>query len=805
MPTGANCEDIRVLFICLDMDPFSVQGDEHTGAAHLYVRETLEMLDAQNIHTLAITRWDSKKKPNKQQVGSRVTLVRIQIGQIDVQPKSFLWRRENSTHKQIQAALVKHNFMPNVLHTVYWYSGKVGLLFLEQNDIYHVHTVTSLGKVKHAWQNTLSEHDLAREKTEQILFESADALVCVSQQEKQNLLNLYSGINADKVFPIGRGIDPAVFAPIPLPEVMNTPSVSGIGGSIQLPKVILFVGRLIESKQLGRLLPLYGQLLQLQSVDVPPLWIVGGTKRDIQYAREQYVLGNPDLAAAERTGRIWWWGALPRGQLPFIYRRALVTCVPSTYEAGARVILESMACGTPVIMTRTGYSDELVMNGINGFVADIEDKEAWLSYLRSMIADRIWQTVLAHRAYVSVLPYYSLQEFQNRHWHVYKSVLSENRASTKYANSVMRTIGNLYPNWEVPEIVEQVEQVHWTDLDIQVWISENLDMPHGEMKIQQLPSEKGSSKSYLIEKGDSIYHLKGFEPKRSFFRTFWPAREFSAYKSASARFSAECYFGQDQMFLPILKSELRHFLVVREYASEIEDASWDADLLLNAINMVRSFQSRQRDLLGSDLKLLTSSIVPRNLAEAQEISRERQEFNAQYRGGENWYTPLSLISEIAILRHSLNHELFLPKDLEPIARRGIDFFDETLLCCNSDIGIIWGGCRPSHILMNKQGDLAAIDAETAGAGEPEYDFGSLLWWYLDLRNAPAPPKKLAVVTELYEKWEAEQNQKALSLGWTWMLTMHFILWDLARGHKQRIKWFASFLEGYPKLWSRLGL
>ena len=49
--------------------------------------------------------------------------------------------------------------------------------------------------------------------------------------------------------------------------------------------------------------------------------------------------------------------------------------VTSREEGGPKAVLESMACGVPLISTKVGQAQDLVQYGVNGWLADIEDVE----------------------------------------------------------------------------------------------------------------------------------------------------------------------------------------------------------------------------------------------------------------------------------------------------------------------------------------------------------------------------------------------------------------------------------------------
>ena len=68
-------------------------------------------------------------------------------------------------------------------------------------------------------------------------------------------------------------------------------------------------------------------------------------------------------------------------RLPCYYSAADVTVMPSYYESFGLVALESLACGTPVVTTRVGDMENIVIDGKTGYVVADNTPE--------LLADRI--------------------------------------------------------------------------------------------------------------------------------------------------------------------------------------------------------------------------------------------------------------------------------------------------------------------------------------------------------------------------------------------------------------------------------
>jgi glycosyltransferase involved in cell wall biosynthesis len=81
--------------------------------------------------------------------------------------------------------------------------------------------------------------------------------------------------------------------------------------------------------------------------------------------------------------RVFLTGGLPPGdpRLIGLFQEAKVLLLPSLYETFGLVILEAWAAGTPVISSRTSGASELVIDGENGWLFDLDKPEGFHSRL----------------------------------------------------------------------------------------------------------------------------------------------------------------------------------------------------------------------------------------------------------------------------------------------------------------------------------------------------------------------------------------------------------------------------------------
>jgi glycosyltransferase involved in cell wall biosynthesis len=76
-----------------------------------------------------------------------------------------------------------------------------------------------------------------------------------------------------------------------------------------------------------------------------------------------------------------------RDELARAYQRVDVCLVTSRQEGGPKAVLEAMATGVPLVSTRVGQATELVQDGENGLLADVDDVEALVTAVQRLHDD----------------------------------------------------------------------------------------------------------------------------------------------------------------------------------------------------------------------------------------------------------------------------------------------------------------------------------------------------------------------------------------------------------------------------------
>jgi len=89
---------------------------------------------------------------------------------------------------------------------------------------------------------------------------------------------------------------------------------------------------------------------------------------------------------------------LTRKDLVQAYQEAAVCILPSTWENSSYVLLEAMACATPVVACNSGGSPELIEDGVSGFLIPVNDSQALVSRVGELLSDPSLRKVMGDNA-----------------------------------------------------------------------------------------------------------------------------------------------------------------------------------------------------------------------------------------------------------------------------------------------------------------------------------------------------------------------------------------------------------------------
>jgi teichuronic acid biosynthesis glycosyltransferase TuaC len=193
---------------------------------------------------------------------------------------------------------------------------------------------------------------------------AASAIVAVSAALRDALVEI--GAPADKVTVLRNGVDTALFRP-PEDRVAARAAL-GVSG-----KLLISVGLLIERKGHHRTIEAMARLPGFELVIVGE----GPERGALQALIVRLGLGD----------RVRLLGARPHAELPALYGAADASVLSSSREGWANVLLESMACGTPVVASPIWGNPEVVRSPASGVIMGENTTDGVVGGVRRLFAD----------------------------------------------------------------------------------------------------------------------------------------------------------------------------------------------------------------------------------------------------------------------------------------------------------------------------------------------------------------------------------------------------------------------------------
>ncbi|MDQ0821080.1 starch synthase [Arthrobacter sp. V4I6] len=308
-------------------------------------------------------------------------LSRVLAQRVDLQVRAFGAPRESEYHgatvtsyavpedlgganAAVQTLGVDLRIVPDIagadlVHSHTWYANMAGHIAALLHGIPHVLSAHSLEPLRPWKAEQLGGGYAVSSWVEKTAYESAAAIIAVSEGMRQDILRSYPEVDPAKVRVVHNGIDVSLWN-----RDEGVDVIRALGIDPERPSVV-FVGRNTRQKGVPYLLRAAAKLpadvqvvLCLGAADTPEL--AAETARLIEELQSQ----RDGVIVVERM--------LPRNELVQVLSHATAFACPSIYEPLGIVNLEAMACGAAVVASATGGIPEVVEHGVTGLLVPIE-------------------------------------------------------------------------------------------------------------------------------------------------------------------------------------------------------------------------------------------------------------------------------------------------------------------------------------------------------------------------------------------------------------------------------------------------
>ncbi len=195
------------------------------------------------------------------------------------------------------------------------------------------------------------------------------AIVLVAVSEKTRQIALKEGVKAEHISVIQNGIDPLRFDGMQRVEVRRE---MGVGAD---DLFLLSIGRLVYQKAHEVLIS--AMLIVLKEYPTVKLGICGdGVLREIL---------EDQIKSHQLEGAVRLWGR--QDNVAKFLAAADIFVLPSRWEGLPIAVLEAMSAGLPIIATKVEGVDEVIDEGVHGFLVPVEDADALAQAILQLLRD----------------------------------------------------------------------------------------------------------------------------------------------------------------------------------------------------------------------------------------------------------------------------------------------------------------------------------------------------------------------------------------------------------------------------------
>ncbi|MCC6705247.1 MAG: glycosyltransferase [Thermomicrobiales bacterium] len=371
----------RVAAISAHTSPLASLGGKDAGGMNVYVRELSYHIAKQGLPIDIFTRRTDLETPEITYPSDGVRVISIAAGPPAPVSKHDLFQYMPEFAEQMALFALRDGTHYDIVHAHYWLSGFAAHYLKRYWNIPFTMMFHTTAHMKNAFSPAEHHEPEFRERMERRLVTLADSIIAGNPDERADLI-WRQRANPEKICTIPPGVDTDLFRP--------TDQVQARGrlGLDLDDAVITFVGRIDPIKGIDTLLESVARTRELVPDRRIVLQLIGG---DLDVA------GNPvgplaeTAAQVQRLGieaNVRLLGSRPQDQLPLFYAASDLVCVPSRYESFGLVAVEAMACGRPVVASRSGGLIFSVADGISGYLAPVNDAEAFATAMARILNDR---------------------------------------------------------------------------------------------------------------------------------------------------------------------------------------------------------------------------------------------------------------------------------------------------------------------------------------------------------------------------------------------------------------------------------
>jgi D-inositol-3-phosphate glycosyltransferase len=347
-------DQLKIAMLSVHSCPVGKLGSKDTGGMSVYIRELARELGKRG-HIIDIyTRAHDPAEAQIVWLGDNARVIHLQAGEVEPIDKLEVYSHLEDFACSLEDFRAGNGLRYDLIHSHYWLSGWVGRRIKRWWEVPLVIIFHTLGAIKNAIGVGENEPAL-RIMAERELVSDCQRIIAATEKGKEELVSYY-GASPEKISVIPCGVNLELFRHIDKESARRSLGLNG-------HKILLFVGRIDPLKGIDRLLTALPRLGTKQNLK---LLVIGGDEDSL-----------PEVERLQKLSRslhiqdsVSFAGIVEQSELPLYYSAADICVIPSYYESFGLVVLESLACGTPIVATKVGCIESVVNPGQNGYMVE---------------------------------------------------------------------------------------------------------------------------------------------------------------------------------------------------------------------------------------------------------------------------------------------------------------------------------------------------------------------------------------------------------------------------------------------------
>ena len=543
---------------------------------------------------------------------------------------------------------------------------------------------------------------------------------------------------------------------------------------------ITYVGRVTDSRK-G--LPIFLDALELLlSSDLPAFRtrIIGGAPAETA-AVEQVVHQADACRQAVRSGRIEIWSQVERAALPELYSRSTVVCVPSLREQFGMVAVEAMMCGTPVVASRIGGLQDLIVPELTGYLVDRLNPSALAAALAQFIRNPELSRWMGRNALLWSRNRFEVELIARRYVNLYVTLkrgaeldtkepsgaaLLRQRMMESALSAVERLIGNHLIGWQdvssspTPSfIAETKEERYFVKLHQRRPVSLTcLTLSDCNAQLPSIPEQR-IKLARLLSAAPVVPRVISADEENGILIQEFLFDDLSATdQEAEARMLDASE--QIESLITVQGGEAKRFLEALQFAAITSDEA-------SALTLV--------DTATKELSSVTLGVRPHLRQCHPQIELVRI---ANYLRKNSW----AVSPDFGARTRSLIRFLISERPLVVALPR-----------------LQHGSMKREHLMRRTDGTPAVCDLDHAGLYVGPHDIAHWLHEEHAREEVPAPFRMLRQIHRLART----EDDRFLGAVWLAILPIYKALWRFARGHWAPRLWEMQFLTTFPEAFRKV--